>query len=710
MQSSKNFFELVESFRKNIDWLNEIMIGGDHDSIVIDGVSKPSIDKRFADRFGALQAMVNGRVAYYTKAALLASGAPPADKPLAEVWKDPVRENNGLYGWSGAGWEKSPYDSTAEFVSMVSDVRKDFGEANTSHDRAGLSAGLPPLVTDNGNEYAGGISDGLGRLIMAFGINGAINIFTTLAVGFASFKTQHDRAGFATDDGDISMGVRRGGTPFLGSVEHDISPDAAYAICDEAGRVAFMIHSDGTIETVGQQTGDDGGEFAWSIQDKKGRVALMVKNDGTVDFIPSPSLVEKLSPSTLPPFKPLLTERVHLLMHGQSLSVGLGSKPSISEPTQSGALMPNVGTYDGELKINNEGLFEGLKQGPPASHSFIPMQTVGNETRGNEVPIAGACEQLQKMLNDDVGFGVHSVIGSNCGHGGYRIDQLDREGNGGGATPNYLLGVEQSKQYREISSASGQHCLTQAMLWMQGETDISQGTTAAEYKRRLSNLITDFSNDIKQGYQPMLLTYQVGSHTKRHPSPLPDIPVAQWELSNEHPYVALACPTYVFPYSPDGVHLPAHSSRWVGCYFGKVMYRILKGEDWKPLQPESVNRQGKVVWLQMHVPNPPLVIDTQRVTDPGHYGFEVWAGGTKQIIDSVSLVGSEQIKIVLKTAPSVPVEVRYGMGVVGSGGGPTSGPRGNIRDSDNTMAAMNNANGQPYELFNWCVIFKKTEG
>lgn len=700
MQSSSNYFELVAEFKKNIDWLNQIIKGGKFDTITVDGVLKPSISKDIDEQYGAIKAMVQGRTAYKTKSELPSSN--PSGIILAEVWNDPIREHNGLYGWDGLGWTKSPYDSTTEFVSMVDGVRMELGEANTSHERAGLNSDTPPIYSSEGDEYAGGISDEFGRLIMAFGFDGLVKIFTKLAVGFAKIKTEDDRAGISADDDEIKLGVRRGGSPFMGKVEHHLTNEVEYAIMDDAGRIAFQIFSDGSIETVGQRVGDAGDDFAWSVQDKDGRVAFMILNDGTVDFLPSQRLVEKISPSILPPYKPLVTEHLHLLMHGQSLSVGLGSKPTITGPSNIGALMPDSGFYDGDSDVS-----QGLLGGHPTSTAYVPLTTIDDPSSSNEVPTAGACEQLQKMFND-ANKSVN-VIGSNCGHGGYRIDQLDKEGNGDGPTPNYQLGVEQSVLYKSHSSKANKHCLTQAMLWMQGETDVSAGTSKSEYKRRLTNLIMDFSNDINQGHQPVLMTYQVGSHTKRYPNATPEVPIGQWELSNEHPYVFMACPTYIFDYNSDGVHLNNHSSRWIGCYFGKAMYQLLTSGSWKPLQPERVNRQGKIIWIDMHVPVPPLVIDTERVSNPGDYGFEVWTGEVKHEIASVEIVGDTVIKIMLTADPSQPVEVCYGMGVAGNGGGPTTGPRGNIRDSDLTVAAFNDASGQPYELFNWCVIFKKVE-
>ncbi|HAS6050360.1 TPA: hypothetical protein I7138_20230 [Vibrio vulnificus] len=109
MESSNNFFELIDWLQKNIDWLNQVLKGGTDDSIVVDGEVKPSITKDIKDHFSGLQSMISGRLAYQTKDELLAAGAPPEDKPLAEVWNDPIIGNNGLYGYS-EGWIKSPYD------------------------------------------------------------------------------------------------------------------------------------------------------------------------------------------------------------------------------------------------------------------------------------------------------------------------------------------------------------------------------------------------------------------------------------------------------------------------------------------------------------------------------------------------------------------------------------------------------------------------
>ncbi|HHF3058953.1 TPA: hypothetical protein ACPJ0X_000354 [Vibrio diabolicus] len=109
MTDNNNFFELLDSFQKNIDWLNQILKGGSFDTVLIDGVLKPSISKDISDQYARIQAMVQGRVSYATKADMDADTTQP-ENTIAEVWNDTTITNNGLYGRTGNVWVKSPYD------------------------------------------------------------------------------------------------------------------------------------------------------------------------------------------------------------------------------------------------------------------------------------------------------------------------------------------------------------------------------------------------------------------------------------------------------------------------------------------------------------------------------------------------------------------------------------------------------------------------
>ncbi len=122
MESSNNYFQMMLELRQHIDWLNQILKGGETDIITVDGTVKPSISKDIADKWAAISAMVQGRASFETKADLLASGAPPAGQLLAEVWRDSTLTNNGLYGWTGSVWEKSAYDAVAKAFENESNI------------------------------------------------------------------------------------------------------------------------------------------------------------------------------------------------------------------------------------------------------------------------------------------------------------------------------------------------------------------------------------------------------------------------------------------------------------------------------------------------------------------------------------------------------------------------------------------------------------
>ncbi|KGK16736.1 hypothetical protein DC58_02100 [Vibrio navarrensis] len=156
--SSNNFFQLVAEHKKRIDWLNQLLIGGENETVSINGVVKPTISKDMADKWGAISAMVQGRQAYETKASLPAT--PPPGIVLAEVWRDSTPENNGLYGWTGSAWEKSPFDTISKLLNVASEV---FGIQESLREQgiSGLSNLFPNGAlepTDGGGHLVDGVT------------------------------------------------------------------------------------------------------------------------------------------------------------------------------------------------------------------------------------------------------------------------------------------------------------------------------------------------------------------------------------------------------------------------------------------------------------------------------------------------------------------------------------------------------------------------
>jgi hypothetical protein len=171
------------------------------------------------------------------------------------------------------------------------------------------------------------------------------------------------------------------------------------------------------------------------------------------------------------------------------------------------------------------------------------------------------------------------------------------------------------------------------------------------------------------------------------------------------------CPRYIFPHAVagaafPGLHLNNASSRWMGEYYAKAYKTVVvDGQEWTPLKPSTITLAGAVLTVKFDVPAPPLVLDTTLVSNPGNYGFEYTDdSASPPAISTVAVTGSTTVTITLSAAPTgANKRLRYAYtGIPGNAGGPTTGPRGNLRDSDATTTSL-----YGNTLYNWCVHFDK---
>ena len=522
--------------------------------------------------------------------------------------------------------------------------------------------------SESNDGYLFAVADRQGRAIELLDEDYIRKFFTPVVIQGVTLSSSRGRSGIF-DGENIRFAFDPQGNTTAGNTEISPSDDMLYGVVDSSGRCLSRYDARGKFRAVLHED----------------VIRQISQEFGVSEFK-----------------KRMLADRVHIQMCGQSLAGGIGSNRISAAATATGWLMPSGGIEDGQT------LSVGLTGLPLTSSSFVGMDpTVAKNLYEN--PLYGVCAQLQGMLNAE--SAAVSVSGSASWHGEYKISQLDKEGG----SPQYDVAVAQSRAYAGYSSTEAKSFLSHVMCWIQGESDITAGTSPDEYLRRLNNLIADYQSDVGQDMPPVMVTYQTGSHTRRAPYYSPDIPQVQLLAANTNPYIFMACPTYVFPYNSDGVHMPANSYRWMGCYFGKAIYHILTENAWKPLQPESVYRNGRVVTVVMHVPVSPLVLDTDMVSNPGDYGFEVWGDtdGARKTIQSVTVSGN-RVTLVLDADPGQTVVVKYAQGTQGANAGPTTGARGNLRDSDSTLAYCRDVTAtdpnSPYKLYNWCPIFSLKEG
>jgi hypothetical protein len=378
----------------------------------------------------------------------------------------------------------------------------------------------------------------------------------------------------------------------------------------------------------------------------------------------------------------------HVLATGQSLSVGALGTPTLS------ASQP----YD------NLTFVTGVISGGSGLTSFVPLVEGTVETMSSAFAnLVTKNARSTILVGQPAGQTSHDLLVSVHGIGGQPYSALKK----GGTEPAYANGMAQAKAGHDLAVAANKSYVVRAVTNVHGESD-SQLDNAG-YEANLIEWQSDYETDVKKitGQTepvPMFHT-QISSWTRLAGNPTTSIiPSAQLAAHVHAPgKVILVGAKYHLPYVADGVHLTNEGYRHMGEDYAKVYRRvILEGKPWEPVSPKTITRVGMVVTVKMHVPVPPLVIDTSIVKDPGNYGFE-WADGgpAPPSITSVAVTGPDTVVITLSSPPSgAKPRLRYAFtGVPAALGGPQTGPRGNLRDSDKTPSP----NG--YALHNWCVHF-----
>jgi hypothetical protein len=259
---------------------------------------------------------------------------------------------------------------------------------------------------------------------------------------------------------------------------------------------------------------------------------------------------------------------------------------------------------------------------------------------------------------------------------------------------------------------------------MHGADDYGLGTSAADYRTMLEQLVADIRADVQtgiaaQGRNFAFFTYQESGAVTSDTNGLA-VGVAQLESADENAGWYVVGPVY--PVTDKGGHLTSNGFRWLGQMFGKVMARVLiRGEQWRPLSPLKVVRRGREILASFHVPCPPLVFGTPyagvTATDSAAKGFAVLDEAGSAGVSDVQIVGDAVVKITASRDLAGPVVLRYA-------GKATFNGNGCLRDSDPTIARdtyeYSAGSGdyaeheiaelvdEPYPLWNWCVAFNET--
>ncbi|HIF9551115.1 TPA: hypothetical protein ACX6S2_003439 [Photobacterium damselae] len=692
-----NIFQMSQELKKQIDWINEIILGGAKDEVLINGIKKPSITKAIDDNFSYLQSLVKGRPSF-EKYNDLIKYIPTGNIKLAEVWND-IGEKNGLYGWSIDTWVKSPYDT---YSTLKSDINKLESKTNNLDLMFG---GTPIVVTENGLVPVGLDDDG--NLVIAGLVMSQLSL--------SNNRSSASPLAIIDEHGQVVVGINGDGQVVINSLQIDkllsnsgesvavikndylhlsklsfdnvseidqVIPGILWGISDDEGKVSIHLDNHGNFvcgngfKCDGLSVYKDINSLKMAIVDEDDNVVLGVNEKGElIGRIAEDSPKIKLKPQTEPRKKLSLN---HIMMHGQSLSVATaGNVNDVTDGDLTFSLGHNITIND---KNNN---LSPISTNGPSGVQYVAIQ------------------QMKWLIRHDPEyFNDYRILSSAFGVSGASIEGISK------GTSAWNNGLWQVKEGERLSDASDVSYQVQALGWIQGESN--RKDTHDEYLAKLVKMHDDFYIDVAeitgQLWKPLMYVYQLDSEQfwEEGVDLEPSVASALLTASNTIDSIKMVSPTYFIDHR-DGVHFNDKGYAHYGQMWGKVLYRSLyRGEEWNPLQPVNsyIINKNKIV-IEFNVPEPPLVFDNVTVTDPGNYGFRVRCNSRDLGIRNVSIINGTTVCISCIDDVPIDSEVSYAWYANGGQlGGPESGPRGCLKDSDSTPSCY----GVP--LNNWCVRFK----
>lgn len=365
----------------------------------------------------------------------------------------------------------------------------------------------------------------------------------------------------------------------------------------------------------------------------------------------------------------------HFIFYGQSLSIGAQGTPVLSSIQ----------------KFHNIG-FTGGSQ-PTGFTAIAPLVEGPTES-----PVSGAANYAVYRLGAENGVDPanYVVFGSTAGIGSQTLAQLAK---GTGAYTAMLNHIQQAKV---LADAVGKSYAVQAMGWLQGEENLRLEVDLATYQADLAAHIQNVKTDTKaitgQTFDPKFISYQLSTRIGVSDA----VCKAQLELCKSG-QLAIATPTYLFPYYSDNVHLTNISYKWIGSYFGRAYKQwVIDGKfpDW--LEPLSATIVGNKVTVNFKVPKAPLVLDTTFLASTPNSGFAVKQGSTLLGISGV-VANSTSVEITLTSTPTGPVTVRYGLDYLAPTLTIIDGKSGNLRDSTPDTVVID---GLTKPMFHICPHFE----
>jgi hypothetical protein len=453
----------------------------------------------------------------------------------------------------------------------------------------------------------------------------------------------------------------------------------------------------GFIDTLYQLSAGLKSDGTWAMGSASA-VNLNVTNL-TAANISSPALTGASTPK---PLKKLLADVVHIVSYGQSLSCGINGMP-----LQTTSALYNAIKFNGGVRAQDGGASSSANHA--SFQPFIETFATTPDGDGYETLLGGCIKMLYDLtVKENYGFTNTSmkVLGSAPGEGGQQISSLSQYPGA------YMQRVKDDLTYGySLAQAGGKTYEPLAMLWIQGEANQAAGTTATDYITAFASMMTQINSFaatvMGSAFTFPVFTYQFASWMNwTVNNNYPVIPLALSALAETRDDVVLATAIYMLPHY-DRAHLTGPGYKIFGAYQGLAIKRtVLDGTKFTPLKPVDHLVQGNLITARFN-PVGGLVMDTSIVSDPGNYGFSlVDSSGNALTISSVTCK-YDTVTIAASAAIPAGAKLRYGFvgGTVNTNPGPTTGPRGCLRDSQGDTIIFD-PTGVNWAMHNYCIIFE----
>ncbi len=350
---------------------------------------------------------------------------------------------------------------------------------------------------------------------------------------------------------------------------------------------------------------------------------------------------------------------------GQSLSVGTTPAALTTQPYNNlmlalnGAAVPGTGSnpWDPTLTgLTMVPLVEPVRALETAYPSPYPGNIYG------ETPHAAMANEITRFVKAASASADYITVHTIVGESGQGIVALVKEAPGGdtGTTGRaYAATVFEAGAITRLAKAAGKSYGVGVVVMTHGETDCSNATYGDSLVQLLSDYNTDISAITGQTYKiPMYLSQQHGCPGAPACTAETDVrPLAndqEWQLGVQHKgdFVCTG-PKYQYPAHSDGdgIHLNVTGYELLGEKTAEIYYqRAVLGQDWQPLAPTSVSRNGRVVTVQFHVPVEPLnwdtTFDAPKITEWANgKGFELFTATSATVASSTSYITISSVAI-----------------------------------------------------------------